>query len=67
MQNNHVLIEQLYSLPANIIVQIISFYPQIYKKGDDLLHLGKVGFIFAHSRHSHISTFNNFLIICVIN
>ncbi len=29
-------------------------------------HLGKVGFILAHSQHSHISSFNNFLIICAI-
>ncbi len=28
--------------------------------------LGKVGFIFAHSQYSHISAFNNFLIICAI-
>ncbi len=29
-------------------------------------YLAKVGFIFAHSQHSHISAFNNFLIICAI-
>ncbi len=27
---------------------------------------GKVVFILAHSQHSHISAFNNFLIICAI-
>ncbi len=28
--------------------------------------MGKVGFIFAHSQHSHISGFSNFPIICAL-
>ncbi len=31
-----------------------------------LVDRGKVGFIFAHSQHSHISAFNNSLIIYAI-
>ncbi len=43
---------------ANLLAQ--------YSPGVPVPKQNKVGFIFAHSQHSHISAFNKFLITCAI-
>ncbi len=48
---------------VHFISKIVSvqYIVQMYAEQHTVADLGKVGFIFAHSQHSHISAFNNFV------